>query len=171
MFFNQGFILIRRTNATFQFTFRWNHRLEYFARNLRADLIFTSCSRLITYRLSLLLYDHFATFIQLYIYVDTFYFHSARIDFAIGRKIQNNSEINTIRPTSHRLLSLACSFRLLVHRDPIIFPYNIPYYAERDVATSFAILLTNFCGKVSRNSVRWDTFMEIVSPLSCKFPL
>lgn len=58
----------------------------------------------------------------------------------------------------------------LVRRDSIISRIFDSLF-QKDVATSFAILLTNFCGKVSRNSVRRDAFMEIVSPLSYKFPL
>jgi len=81
----------------------------------------------------------------------------------------------TIRPISHRLLSLVCASTArsatLVRRDPTISCVFDSLLCQKDVATSFAILLTNFCGKVSRNSVRRDAFMEIVSPLSCKFPL
>lgn len=134
--------------------FCWIRQLEYFTRNLRANLTFTNCGRLITYRLSLLLYDHLRTLLLLssYKYIKTlFLFSFVAYRLSCRTKYETIPRL-TICPISHRLLSLACL--LLRHKArsssvAIISPVFNSLLCQKDVATSFAILLTNFCGKVT----------------------
>lgn len=109
----ENFSNVKNHNATLRFIFRWI-RARIFYPKFKGKLDIYKL-RLITYRLLLLLYDHVRTLLLLfsYKYIKTLFLFSFDRVYIYSCRTKQNETISkelTIRPISHRLLSLACFY-------------------------------------------------------------